>query len=390
MDNRVEYNLPKGFVFILAMLTSITPLAIDAYLPSFTEIADYFYTSIDEIEITLSIYLIGFALGQLIGGPLSDRYGRKIFISIGVVIYIVFSFMISLAGSVEELWLFRFFQALGGGFAVVNTNAIVRDIYSGKEGAKVFSIISMIMMIAPMLAPIIGATILKYFSWKYIFIFLSTYAILLFYFIRKLPETSSKIRDKHLFTNYKTILLNKKAILLMLGSGFAISGMFIFITKSSFIYVEYFEVDRTNFSFLFSLNVLTLIIFSKLNITLLKNYSPLKLFSIGIAIQFTSAILLLIFTPLHTVISIAIYLMFYIGSLGFVFANAISLLLEDFIELSASANALNGVVGFIISGFVGFLASLFHNNSLEPIFILMTLTSLSSLITLFIISKSFR
>ena len=173
MNKTKEYKLPKGFIVILAMLTSITPLAIDVYLPSFVQIAEYFYTSTDEIEITLSIFLLGFGLGQLFGGPLSDKYGRKIFIFIGLSIYIIFSFMITLSDNIYELWLFRFFQALGGGFAVVNTNAIVRDIYSGKEGAKIFSIISMIMMIAPMLAPMIGATILHFFNWKYIFIFLS-------------------------------------------------------------------------------------------------------------------------------------------------------------------------------------------------------------------------
>ncbi|GGD49657.1 hypothetical protein GCM10012288_24650 [Malaciobacter pacificus] len=159
MNINEKYIMPKGFVVILAMLTSITPLAIDVYLPSFIQMSEYFYTSIDQIEITLSIYLLGFALGQLIGGPLSDRYGRKIFIFSGLVVYIIFSFLISLSSSVEQLWVFRFFQALGGGFAVVNTSAIVRDIYHGREGAKVFSVISMIMMIAPMIVPIIGGLI---------------------------------------------------------------------------------------------------------------------------------------------------------------------------------------------------------------------------------------
>jgi DHA1 family bicyclomycin/chloramphenicol resistance-like MFS transporter len=127
--NTPKYDLPKGFIFILAMLTSITPLAIDVYLPSFKQIANQFYTSIDQIEITLSIYLLGFALGQLLGGTLSDRYGRKIFIFGGLSVYILCSIFISLASTVEQLWVFRFFQAIGGGFAVVNTSAIVRDVY---------------------------------------------------------------------------------------------------------------------------------------------------------------------------------------------------------------------------------------------------------------------
>lgn len=198
-------TLSKSFIIVLAMLTSISPLAIDVYLPSFTQMSNYFYTSIDKIEVTLSIYLFGFGLGQLFGGPLSDRYGRKIFIFSGLLVYIVFSFLISTVSTVEQLWVYRFFQAIGGGFAVVNTNAIVRDIYSGKEAAKVFSIISMIMLVAPMIAPVIGTTILTIASWQYIFVFLSIYASLLLYFISKLPETSSKEKSKGLFLNLSLI-----------------------------------------------------------------------------------------------------------------------------------------------------------------------------------------
>lgn len=386
MDKTKNYNLPKGFILILAMLTSITPLAIDVYLPSFPEIATYFYTSIDQIEVTLSIYLFGFALGQFLGGPLSDRYGRKIFIFVGLSLYILFSFLITLSNSVETLWIFRFFQALGGGFAVVNTNAIVRDIYSGKDGAKVFSIILMVIMIAPMIAPIIGAIILNFLSWKYIFIFLSIYSLLLLYFITKLPETSSKVKSKKLFENYKLIFMNKEALFLMLASGFGLSGMFIFITKSSFIYMEYFSVGMREFTIFFALNVVTLIFFTKLNISLLQKHSSFKLLVTGVIIQLFSAIILFIFN-IDVLIGVIIFIMLYIGALGFVFANAISLLLENFGHISATANALNGVVGFAISALVGFLASNMHNATLEPIFTMMLITSSISLFILFIVSK---
>ncbi len=138
------YDLPKGFVIILAMLTSIAPLAVDTYLPSFLQISQSFSTSIANIEQTLSVYLLGLAIGQLFGGPLSDKYGRKRFIFVGIFIYILFSILISFSTSIEQMLIFRFFQAIGGGFAIVNTNAIVRDIYHGNKAAKVFSIISCI------------------------------------------------------------------------------------------------------------------------------------------------------------------------------------------------------------------------------------------------------
>jgi DHA1 family bicyclomycin/chloramphenicol resistance-like MFS transporter len=385
--NTTKYNLPKGFIFILAMLTAITPLAIDVYLPSFTQIADQFYTSIDQIEITLSIYLLGFALGQLLGGPLSDRYGRKIFIFGGLIVYIIFSFSISLASSVEQLWIFRFFQAIGGGFAVVNTSAIVRDVFHGKEGAKIFSIISMIIMIAPMLAPVIGVAILHFFNWHYIFIFLSLYALTLLYFVTKLPETSPKIKTSKMFSNYIVILKNPSAVLLVLASGFGFSGLFIFITKASFIYMEYFNLDTIYFSLFFSLNVVSLIIFSRLNIKLLEKYSSMRLFISGIILQLFSAVLLFALSSVIVLPVVVIGFMLYIGALGFVFGNSMSLLLEHFKEISATATALNGVVGFTIASLVGLLASYFHDGSLVPIFMLMMSTSFISLSFLLLLLK---
>jgi DHA1 family bicyclomycin/chloramphenicol resistance-like MFS transporter len=380
-------NLPKYFVVILAMLTSISPLAIDVYLPSFSQISKYFYTSIDQIEITLSIYLVGFGLGQLVGGPLSDRYGRKIFIYMGLGVYIIFSFLISIASSLEELWIFRFFQALGGGFAVVNTNAIVRDLFHGKEGAKVFAVISMIMMLAPMIAPVIGITILHFFEWQYIFIFLSLYALILINFIRMLPETSPKIKTDSLFSNYQTVFANKVIVVLMFASGLGFSGLFIFITKASFIYMEYFKQDMIHFGMFFSLNVVSLMIWSKVNIMLLDRFSSMQLLLSGMSFQLFVGIYLLAISSFANLYEVVVGFMLFIGSLGFVFGNSIALILERFGKLSASATALNGVVGFMVAGLIGLGASLVHNGTLTPIFVLMCATTTLSLIILLLIRK---
>ena len=384
------FNIPKGFVVILAMLSSITPLAVDMYLPSFMQMSAYFYTSIDQIEVTVAIFLLGFGLGQLIGGPLSDRYGRKIFISLGLVIYILFSFFITTSQTVEELWIFRFFQAVGGGFAVVNTNAIVRDVYHGKEGAKIFSIISMIIMVAPMAAPVIGTLIINFFDWHYIFYFLCLYAFLLSYFIVKLPETSPKIEDKNLYKNYKRILTSRKSLALIAANAFGFSGLFVFITKSSFIYMEYFKSGPNLFTLLLGMNVLSLLICSRLNIKFLQNHTPFSILMKGMTVQVLAGAALFLSSPYHTMESVLILMMVYIGTLGFVFANSISLLLEDFGDISATANALNGVIGFIVAAFIGFVSSLIHDGSLASIFALMASTSaVAFLILYFLLRKHY-
>jgi len=387
-SNNNSYKLPKGFVFILAMLTSISPLAIDTYLPSFLQISQTFSTSINNIELTLSIYLFGFAIGQLIGGPISDKYGRKNFIFVGIGIYILFSLLISISNSIEQMLFFRFMQAIGGGFAVVNTNAIVRDIYHGKKGAKVFSIISMIMMMAPLLAPVIGAVIVSYYEWQVIFIVIALYAFLLSFFILKLPETSPKNKDKNLYENYIKIIKSKKPMLLIMSNAFAFSGLFVFLAKSSFIYMDNFKVSVEIFPVLFGLNVLTLITFSRFNIKLLETKSTYSILKAGITLQLLFAILLILSVQLNSLILTVIILMFYIGVLGIIFANAISLLLEDFKSISGTANALNGVAGFAVASIVGIIASLMHNGTLYPVFIMMFFTSLSSLVLLISYSKN--
>ncbi len=378
MSNKLQ-KTSSGLILALAMLTSITPLAIDVYLPSFTDMSRYFYTSIDKIEITLSIYLLGFGLGQLLGGPLSDRYGRKVFIFSGLIVYTVFSFLISSSTSVEQLWVYRFLQALGGGFAVVNTSAVVRDIYDGKEAAKVFSVISMIMLIAPMLAPVVGTTILYFSSWQYIFVFLSVYSVLVLFLISRLPETSPKIKEGNLFSNYKKVLLNKNAVFLIIAGSLGTSGFFIFITKASFIYMEYFEMPPVYFAGIFSLNAIGIMVVTKVNVTLLERFSIFRLLKTGILFQAVIASIIYLIGDYLNLYGVIVSLVLYISMLGLVFGNVMSLLLQNFKTLSASATALNGVAGFIVAALIGFLASYFHNGTLERVFMMMMFVSLGSL-----------
>jgi len=372
--------LPKYFTFILASLVAISPLAIDAYLPAILSISSDFNVAISDVELTLSIYLMGLSIGQLTGGPLSDRYGRKIIISIGLIIYIAFSVAIALSQSVEQMWVFRFFQAIGGGFAVVNMGAIVRDNFEGKKSAQVLSFVAMIMMVAPMIAPATGALILSFFTWEYIFYFLGIYALFVLLWIQKLPETSPKTKEQNVFSDYKLIVSNPIALFLAFTSAFAMAGMFVFITKSSFIYMDFFGLDKNYFTLFFGLNVVMLMGFNRANISLLEKHDRRHIVIWGVFTQlFASTVLIINALTIQSLSVTIVCLMLFVGSLGFVFGNVISLVLGFFPKISATANAVVGVLGFAVSGVLGYVATLLPNKSLVAVFVLMFITALLAL-----------
>ena len=158
-------------IILLSILSSVAPIATDTYLPSIPEIAKYFDVNIHKIELSLSIFLIGFAVGQIFGGPISDRYGRRFGSILGLIGFAFFSFLIIFSSNVYELWIYRFLEAFFGGITVVNAAAAVRDRFKGQEAAKVFSLIGIIRSIAPLLAPVFGALIIHFYPWEGIFVF---------------------------------------------------------------------------------------------------------------------------------------------------------------------------------------------------------------------------
>jgi len=169
-------------IVLLSVLSSAAPMGTDTYLPSIPEIAKSFGVSIDKIELSLSIFLIGFSVGQIFGGPISDRYGRRVSSIFGLLGFALFSFIIIFITNIYELWIFRFLEAFFGGIVVVNAAAAVRDRFHGAEAAKVFSLIGIVRSLAPLLAPAIGAAIIHFFNWEAVFIFLTLYALIVYIF----------------------------------------------------------------------------------------------------------------------------------------------------------------------------------------------------------------
>jgi len=373
---------------ILALLTSLSPFAIDTYAPAMSSMSFNFGVELSDIELSMTIYILGYAIGQFLGGPLSDNFGRKPIVIIGLLAFIGSSYMLSLCNSLEYLYLLRFTQALGGGFSVVVTMAIVRDLFSGNSLAKRITYISMFMMTAPLVAPAVGTFLIKYFEWRSIFSFLTIYSILVIaLFFLYIPETL-KVKNKSRILQrsvkgYLELFSNTKALSLILASAFGFAGMFTFITGSSKIYIDHFNIPVEYFPILFGSNVLLTIILAFVNTRLLRKNDPEQILNVGLIIQLLSGTLL--FTVMSysnpPFILVFILIVIFVGIMGLIFGNANAIVLQLFPDSSGTTMAVIGVIEFAAAALAGFILHLIQDGTIMPFGLTMlTCTIVSNII----------
>ncbi|OCL84311.1 Bicyclomycin resistance protein [Arcobacter porcinus] len=369
-------------IILLSILSSVAPMGVDTYLPSIPEIAKYFDVNIHKVELSLSIFLIGFAVGQIFGGPISDKYGRKFGSIFGLIGYAFFSFIIIFSSSIYELWLYRFFEAFFGGITVVNAAAAVRDRFKGKEAAKVFSLIGIIRSIAPLLAPVIGAAIIHFFPWEGVFIFLTIYALLVAFFVYKdLPESFTKT-SVGVIESYKSVLTHKTALKAMFILALSFGGFFIIIARTSYIYIEHFKISTDMFPIFFGINFIILMLMIKVNVTLLKKHSALFITKMAIIFQILVGVIFLFFNKDINLIGIIIILASYMSMMAFIFGNCMAMALEHF---SQNAGVASGVIGVLQFGLGAIISSIALNFVDDGFFVIALSITLISIINLIII-----
>ena len=346
------------------------------YLPAFPAMASDFHTSIPNVEFSLSLYFFGMAMGQLLGGPISDAYGRRPLVMTGLIIFGMSSLVLSFTHQIETFWIFRALQSFGGGVATVNVSATVRDMFDGKESARIFSLIAMVMLMAPLLAPTFGSLVLQFFEWETIFLILTFYTLFALMFYRfRFPATKQTRAKITPIQNYKTVLSHKLAMVFIVSQILCTSGMYTFITSSSFIYMEHFHVTASQFSLYFGINVLMMIVCGRLNAWVVNRKDPLQLLRFGVMMQAIAGVILFLFRDAGLFVIFPL-IGVYIGILGFIFGNSVSLALEFFPSISASANAIIGVLQYSVGALMGFVASSLHDGTLFPITGVMMVVSL--------------
>jgi DHA1 family bicyclomycin/chloramphenicol resistance-like MFS transporter len=382
----------RKLLILIASMTALAPLAIDAYLPAIPTIATYIGTSIHDVELSLSLFLIGFSMGQLLGGPASDHFGRRLTVFSGLLIFVIGTLGIILSNSLSELLIYRVIQAFGGGIAVVNSNAIIRDISSGKESAKNLSHVALIMMLAPLLAPLIGSSILHLANWQWIFVFLFVYALIVAIMIYlHIPETRIIQTEKtSTLQRYLMVLKNQHALAYLFALCCSYGGMFAFITGSPSVYMGYFGISEQAYPLFFGANILSMLTANRLNVLLLRYYQPDQILSLGQLLQFISGIGLLSYVFLANTVELGIVvtlIVIFIGTQGFIVSNATASTIELFPHNSGTASALLGASGFAIGALAGTFVGLMGDGTPLPMIFIMVTCSLLGISLRFIFQR---
>ena len=356
---------------LLASIVAITPLAIDMYLPAMLVIANNLQTSMPNVQISLSIYLAGYSLGMLFFGPIADQIGRRKLAKIGLTLFGLTSTALAFTTEIHTFWALRAIQAFTGAAATVVVPGIIRHIYQ-QNTAKGMSYVSMIMMVAPLIAPSVGSFILGFSVWSTIFLVLAAYSFIILVFVQvyliDIPiHTSEKKGLALFFDSYKTVLSNTDARADILSSMFVSFGFFCFLTSVPFIYLDLYKVSEQLFGILFAFNVMALMFGNFLNTRIVPRIGSRKMLYIGLVCGSISGFCLLTFSILHLslyyiVAAIAPLMM----SLGVTASNADSLILMKFEKNTGTATAVIGTLRFGSGALVGPILAVMHAQSSVP------------------------
>jgi DHA1 family bicyclomycin/chloramphenicol resistance-like MFS transporter len=368
-----------ALIVILGSMVAIGPLSIDMYLPGLPEITRSLDASAAAVQLTLTACVAGLALGQLVAGPLSDRLGRRRPLFAGLVTYAGVSLLCALAPNVLALTGLRFLQGLAGGAGIVIGRAVVRDLYSGAAAARLFSSLMLVTGLAPILAPVIGAQVLKVTAWQGIFVVLACLAVAIATLAAlTLPETlPSRRRDRgglvHTLSTMRGLMSQRSFLGYALTAGLAFGALFAYISGSPFVLQEIYGLSPQAFSFAFGANGLGLVIGSQINARLVGRYGPGLLLRRALLVIAAAATALLIVTAIGGLgVWPVIFTTFVVMStLSFVMPNATALALAEHGAVAGTASALLGVTQFLVGGLAAPLVGLGGTGSAVPMAVVM-------------------
>ena len=385
-------------ILILGTLSAISPFSIDMYLPGFPAIARDLNTTVANVQLSLSSFFVGISIGQLLYGPLLDRFGRKKPLYFGITLYLVSSIGCTFAHSVEALILFRFLQALGGCVGMVAARAMIRDLFPVTEIAKVFSLLMLVIGVSPLLAPTIGGYVTAIFGWHYVFVILTAMSALILAAVHfalpesRAPDKTISLKPKPILNNFFTVLKHPQFYTYTLTGAIAASGLYAYIAGSPYIFMEIFKVSEQQYGWIFAFIAVGIIGASQLNTILLRRFLSENIIVGALICQaITGAILLLGAYYGFTGLKSTVFLIFiFLCCQGFSFPNSSALALTPFSRNAGSASALMGSIQMALGAFASVMVSVLSNHTALPMTGVMALCAISSLIVLLIGKRIIR
>lgn len=385
------------FVIILGALTAIGALSIDMFLPGLPDIQNDFHTTTSNAQLTLSLFMIGLALGNLFAGPISDSIGRRKPLWISMLIYTIASLGIVFVTNIQVMIALRFIQGITGGAASVISRAIASDMYKGKELTKFLSLLMLVNGVAPVIAPAIGGVILSFAVWRMVFIILTVFGVLMVIgTLTKVPESlqedekdSNGIRE--MFKNFKHLLFTTKFVLPMAIQGFSFIMLFTYISASPFIVQKIYNMSALQFSIMFAGIGITLIISSQLVGFLVDYVDRQRLLKIVTFIQIFGVVLV-IFTLLN-------HMSFWILVIGFIIlvspvtavaSLGFSIAMDESTRGRGSASSLLGLVQFLLGGVMSSLVNVMGEHNVMPYVTIISSTAIILIILQLLNSKIHR
>ena len=358
----------------LGVVATLAPLSIDMYLPSFPTLREDFGATAAQIQLTLSGYMLGFTLGQLGYGPLSDRFGRRPVLLVGIIIYIVMSGLCALATDAETLATFRFFQAIGGAAGTGLSRAIIRDRFSGAYMASAMSLMLTFILFAPMVAPVFGGYLLVWVGWRAIFWTLATcgvLAILIVLFgIRESlpPERRIQPGIRSLLRGYGMVLQHRQALGYVLSGGATFGALFAFLSGAPFVFIEFYGVAPEHLGYIFTLNVVGVMAGGWMNSKLVVRQGVWEMMTLGVYLLFAGALFVyaLVATNILGVWGAILGIVVFTLPLNMINANAAAGALEYFPDNAGAASAVVGSVRYGCGSVSGVCVGLLHNGTAMP------------------------